>query len=112
MPQQDDKASQLDETQIILRMIFIADHQTPEVVQPSEESFDFPTALEAAECSAILCDSLRFTALAMRRNHVCAKLMEQLLIERIAIVGLVSHQALRNISNESLLQGLTDQLHF
>lgn len=112
MPEQDDQASQVDEAQIILRMIFIANHQTPEVVQPSEEPFDFPTALEAAQCSTILCDSLRFTTLAMWRNHVCAKLIEQFLIERIAIVGLVSHQALRNISDESLLQRLTDQFHF
>src|SRR5215471_2246051 len=112
MPEQDHETGQLDEAKIVFGMILIADHQTPEIVQPSEEPFNFPTALEAAQRSTVLCHSFRFAALTMWRNHVCVELIEQFLIERITIVGLVSHQALRNIRYESLLQRLADQFHF
>jgi hypothetical protein len=48
----------LDKPEIILSVIFIANHQAAKVVQPGEESFDFPTALEAAQRPTILSDAL------------------------------------------------------
>src|SRR5215831_576760 len=112
MPEKNHKAGKLDKSEIILSVVFVADHQPAKVVQPGEESFNFPTTLEAAQRTTILSDSIRPATRAVWSNHLGTELLQHLLIQRVTVVGLVANQALRNISNQSLLQRLSDQFYF
>src|SRR5580700_2208106 len=112
MPEQDHNAGELDEPQIVFRMVLVPHHQTAEVVKPSEESLNFPAPLESAQCSAILCLVLWPAVLLVRCNHLGTKLVEHLRIQPIAVVTLVADQAFRHVGHESLLHRLGHQLHF
>src|ERR1051326_5304726 len=97
---------------VILGVIFIANNQTAEVVQPGEQPFDFPAALEPTQHTTVLSDRISPTALAVWSDHLRAELIEHLFIKRVAVVGLISYQPLRHICNEALLQRLVNQLYF
>src|SRR5262245_57805687 len=112
MPEKDGNAGELDEAQIILRMIFIANDQAAKVVQPGEKPFNLPTALEAAQSTTVLSDSIRPTALTVWGDHLGAELMEYFFIKRVTVVGLISNQPLWHIRNKPLLQRLVNQLYF
>ena len=43
MPQQDDKAAELEHAEEIGFVIFPAANQSAEIVEPGKEAFDFPT---------------------------------------------------------------------
>jgi len=44
MSEQDDRASKLEEGEVVCSMVFPAAHQSSEVMQPDKESFDLPAA--------------------------------------------------------------------
>src|SRR5690348_10645318 len=112
MPQKDHNAGKLNKSEIILGVIFIANNQTAKVVQPSEESFHFPTTLKAAQGASVLSDAIGPAALTVWSNHLSAELLEHFTVQAVAIVSLISNESLRNISDESLLQCLSDQFYF
>jgi hypothetical protein len=84
MPEKDYYAGELDQAHIVFDVIFISDHQSTEIVEPSEQALDFPPALETAQGATVLSLALGATALAMRRNHFSTEAAEHFLIERIA----------------------------
>jgi hypothetical protein len=45
LSEQDEDAAEVNEAQIVERMMLIAYHQSAKVPQPGEEPFDLPTAL-------------------------------------------------------------------
>ena len=72
-------------------MVLVPDDNTPEVLKPSEEAFDFPSAPIRPELASIL--SFRFLAtFPMRRYHLDIAFVKQSLVKFIAVVGLVSYQ--------------------
>src|SRR5215472_3263227 len=104
MPQQDHNAGELNKTEVVLGVIFIADHQAAEVVEPGEQSFHFPPALEAAQGTSVLSDALGPAALAVWSNHLGAELLQNFMVQRITVVSLIANKPLRDIRNKSLLQ--------
>ena len=66
MSEQDDEAGKLEEAEVIVGMMFIANYQAAEVVEPGKQALYFPAALEAAQCAAILSLPVAPTALAVR----------------------------------------------
>ena len=54
MPQEDNETAELEHSEKIALVIFPAADQSAEIVEPSEEAFDFPTAAVAAQFAAIL----------------------------------------------------------
>src|SRR3974390_3519809 len=112
MPQQDHNASELNKAQVVLGVVFIADNQAAEVVQPSEESFYLPTTLEAAQRTSVLSNAIGPAAFAVWSNHLSTKLLQNFTIQRITIVSLISNESLGDISHESLLKGLSHQFDF
>src|SRR5215471_2023186 len=112
MTQKDHNAGELDKPEIVLGVILIANHQAAEVVQPSEESFHFPTTLEAAQRTSVLSNSIGLATFAVWSDHLSAELLQNFTIQPVAVVGLVSNESLRDISDESLLQRLGDQFYF
>ena len=88
-------------------MIFISSHQTTEVVQPCEQSFDFPAMAIPAQLSTILSHFPDAITL-MRGDHVDI-LYPKLRIQAIAVVGTIADQSLGFGSDKALLKGSFDK---
>ena len=109
MAQEDNHGAELDQSLEVLRVIFIAHHQTSKVEQPSEESFNFPAAAVSPQASTILGAT---AALPIRGDHFCAVLMHELLIQSVAVVGFISDQLQRHIGHDPGVQRGRHQLYF
>ncbi len=92
-------------------MVFITNNQTPEVLQPGKKSFDFPPAPISPEFSSIL-GACSFSIPSMWRNHFNATFLLKLLVEFIAVVGLVANKFIRSIARKTAVYRLPDQFHF
>ena len=92
MPQENDDCGQMQEPLIILRVIFVAHHQPPEVEQPDKEPFDLPSSSLAAQRPAIL--GGRVPIGLVGRNHLRAVVPHQRLVQPVAVVGFVPNQPL------------------
>src|SRR5215831_617042 len=112
MPQKDDYTGELHQPQIILSMELIPHYQPAEVVKPSEQTFHFPTPLEATQLPAILGLVLRPTVLFVGRNDLGTELIEHLLVQPVAVVGLVANQTLGHIGHKTSFHRRRHQLHF
>src|SRR4029077_6491147 len=103
MPEKDDYAGELDQSEIILSMVLVPHNQPAEVVKPSEQTFHFPAPLETPQRSTVLGLVLRPAVSFVGRNHLGTELREHLLVESVAVVGLVSNQTFGHISHKALL---------
>ena len=75
----------MNHAQKILSMILIANWQTPKIMQPGKESFNFPAALVAPEFASIL--SLWLLPVNfVRRYHLKVLMILESLIKRVAII--------------------------
>lgn len=87
-------------------MVFIADCDSTKVVEPSEQPLDFPTPAVPAQRPKIL-------GLAsippVGSDHLDAILGQQVLVQRVAVVGLVANQPLRIAREKSTLKSVFDK---
>ena len=93
LPEQDNEASELNESEEVLGVVFPTDEETALPLDPGEEALDEPAPRVTAEPSSILRERLSAIG-AMRCNHLDA-LSSQLLVQRVAVVGAVTDQILR-----------------
>jgi hypothetical protein len=100
----------MKETLKVFRMIFIAHHQPTEVEQLGEEPLNFPTAHIAPQAATVLGGNPPIGFVGY--DHFRAELLHHRFIEPIAVISLVSYQALGHFGHESFFQGFFDQLHF
>src|ERR1051326_3663304 len=101
MSEQDNCAAKLEESQIVLCMVFPAHHQASEVIKPGKKSLDFP-ALSVASHPAPIIPRAVFTSLAMRTDQENPGLKEQLLAQAIAVVGSVGNQPQGQFGHKAL----------
>jgi hypothetical protein len=87
MPEEDAGAGELEHTKEVLDVILPAGDESPRVVEPGEEAFDFPAPLRATERPPILGGP---SAAAIRRDHGDAVATLQELIEGVAVVATVA----------------------
>jgi len=92
-------------------MIFISNNQTPEVLKPGKEPFDFPATLIASEFAAIL-SAWSLPALAMWRNHFNATFFAKLLIKFVAIVSFITYNFIWSVLGKTFIYRCLNQLHF
>ncbi len=92
-------------------MVFVSNHQSPEVLKPGKQALNFPTAPITPELSAILARGF-FAPFAMWRNHFNATLFEKLLIKAIAIIGFIANKLVRSIAGKTAVDGCLDKLYF
>jgi len=111
MPQEDDEAAELEHAEEIGLVIFPASDQSAEIMEPSEEAFDFPAAAVAAQFTAVLC-VLVAAVVFVWRDELDAVFLPQALIERIAIVGAVADHPFWFGAREALLDGGFDEFRF
>jgi hypothetical protein len=100
MPQEDDCASELNHPEEIVWIVFPASDDATIVMKPSEQSFDFPTAMITPQHAGVLRDRLA-TVPTVRGDQFHTELFAHSLIQWIAVVGLVSDQSLRRFPKES-----------
>ena len=91
-------------------MIFVAHHNSPEVMQPCKQTFDFPASFVSAKFSAVLRSSLLPIGF-MRRNQFNIE-FRQLSIERVRIIRLIANHLLGSLVGEPLANSLPDKSDF
>lgn len=106
MSEQDHGKRKLNHRKEVLCMVLIADCNTAKVVEPGEQPLDFPTAAVAAQGSKILGLS---PIPPIRGDHLNVKLGQQVLVQSVAVVGLVSDQPLRRALGKSTLKSVFDK---
>jgi hypothetical protein len=85
--------------EIVLSDTVIADQHSAMVLQPGIQALDLPTTLISPQLAPILGSGL-YPVRSVRSDHLNA-LCPQQLIQRIAVVGPISDQPLRNFQNKS-----------
>ena len=93
-----------------MKVVFISNHESAEVLKPSKESFDFPPAPVSSQGPSILGFG-PFPVVFMRSDHVDSPGLE-FIVQWVAIVGLVPNDPLGKLDQETALPGLVDQGHF
>jgi len=91
-------------------MIFVANNQASEVLEPGKQPFDLPSARIAAKLPTVL-GALFAPLSSMRGNHFNATIIQKPLIKSIAIIGLIAHNAIRSIGREAAVDGRLNQLY-
>ena len=92
-------------------MIFVADDQTSEVVQPREKPFDFPTALVSPQRPAVLRRGPAAIPL-MWGHQFDAALVEQPFVQRVAVIRFVADKVVGKSRRPRLIERFLDQRHF
>lgn len=91
MPQEDAEATETEEAEEVVWMSFPPADESSEVVEPGEEPFDLPTTLVATQGPTVLSPHLPIASI--RRDHHDSPSFQQVLVERVGVVGLVAdHQ--------------------
>jgi len=92
-------------------MVFVADNQSPVILKPSEQTLHFPSAPISSEFPAVL--GMRFfPSFAMWRNHFNTTIFKELIIQFIAVVGLITNQLIRGILCKATVDGILYKLYF
>jgi len=106
MSQEDQRTAELDHAEEVGSIAFPAACESAEVLQPSEETFDLPASHVAAKGSAVL----SFPSFAaVGSDHFDAVQLAEPRVQRVAIVGFVADQSLRDGGDMSLRECVFDQ---
>src|ERR1700730_2660866 len=111
MPQEDDEAAELEHAEEVGLVILPTGDQSAEIVEPSEEALDFPTAAVAAQFAAVL-GALAATIVFVWRDQPDVMILPEALVQRITVVGTVADHSFWFGSRETLRDGGFDELRF
>jgi hypothetical protein len=78
---------------------FISNDQTPEVLQPGKQSFDFPPAPVSFQPTSILS---RIPSVSSMWGNDFNAVESQFCVEAVGVVGIVTDQVLRGVWNNHL----------
>ncbi len=92
-------------------MVFIANDKASEVLQPCEEAFNLPAPFVSAQRPAVL-GGAAASVRPMRGDQLHAMFVEEVLVQGITVVGLVSDQAIGKIFGPRSIEGFFDQSYF
>src|ERR1700674_4535528 len=111
MPQEDNGASELNHPEEILWVVFPANDRATKIMQPSKQSFDFPTAAVATQSATILSrgpDAHKF----VRRDELPTVACQKAVVQRIAVVSAATDHSLVGYPDESLARRGFDEFFF
>ena len=106
MPQEDQRASELNHAEEVGGVAFPAAGESAEVLQPREEPFDFPAPQVSAQRSSVLGSP---SLAPVGRDHFDAVMAAKLLVQRVAVISLIADQPLRQSCSMSLCERVFDQ---
>ena len=92
-------------------MVLISNNNSPEVLKPSKQAFDFPSTPITPELSAIL-GRRPFTSSAVRRDHLNAAFLQKLLIKAVTVIGFIANKLVRSISGKTTVDSCLNKLYF
>src|SRR5262245_5898458 len=104
MPEKDDSASELNHPEEILWIVFPANDDATEIMKPSEQALDFPTAAVTTQAAAVL----RLGGHAhkfVRGDELHAVAFLDPLVQRVAVVSAVADHPPGSLSQEALFEG-------
>jgi len=105
--EQDENTTKLNKTQVVERITLRAHDEPTKVAQPSEQSFDLPSAFVAPQRSAVL-GLGTFPVAPMWGNHLDAQL-SQLEVQRVSIVGAITNQTSGEVRDEARVESGSDE---
>ncbi len=110
MAEEDENATELHKTEVILRVSLPARDEATKVLKPGEQPFDLPAPTIAAHGSAVLgnVDAVR----PVRGNQLDVALLGQSRIQGITVVGGVADQPLRGSLRYGGVERLLDERDF
>ena len=111
MPQEDYSARKLNHPEEILWVVLPASDDATIIMEPSKQTFDFPATTVAAQGAAVLGDRSAPVP-AVRRDQFHMEMFAHALIQRIAVVGFIADQSLRDFAEEAALERGFDERGF
>jgi hypothetical protein len=111
MPQEDNEAAELEHGEEIGVVIFPTADESAEVVKPSEEPLDLPSTAVAAQFTTVL-GALPAAIVFVRCDEPDAMVLQEALVQRIAVVGAVTDHSFWFGLREPLLDGGLNELGF
>jgi hypothetical protein len=106
MTKQNNNTGKVEKRFEIVAMVFVPHHQSTVILQPGEQSFNFPPPLVAPQRPSVL---RLAPLLAVWRDHFDSSLFKPL-IKRVRVVGFVADQALWVFVEEARVERLLNQL--
>ena len=110
MPQQDAETSQVHKALKVLGVSFVSRDDSSKVLEPCEQTFDFPATNVTAKRTAIL--ALHLSIRPMRRDQFNMSFLPQSLIQSIAFVCLVADQSIGGHTEESRVDRFFNERDF
>ena len=92
-------------------MVFVSHNNSPEVLKPSKQAFDFPSTPITPELSAILGRRL-FASSAVWRDHLNAAFLQKLLIKAVTVIGFIANKLVRCIPGKTTVDSCLNKLYF
>jgi hypothetical protein len=83
-------------------MVFVPNHQPPKILEPREETFNFPSPRVPAKLPSVL-GSILSPVPSVWCNQFDAALLKEQPIKSITVVGLVSNDPVRSVLGESVV---------
>src|ERR1700751_942938 len=111
MPQEDYGTCKLNHPEEILWVVLPASDNATIIMEPSKQTLDFPATTVPAQCAAVLGDGSAPVP-AVRRNQLHLEMFAYALIQRIAVVGFIADQSLRDFAEEAALECGLDERGF
>jgi hypothetical protein len=111
MPEEDDGTSELHHPEEILWVVFPANDYATKVMEPSEQTLDFPTTPVTAQHAAVLGGFPAARGI-MRRDQLHTEALANPCVQGIAVVSAVADQSGGSFGNEPLLERAFDKLGF
>ena len=87
MPQKNQRRRELEHTEKVLRVTFISNDQTPEVLQPRKQPFDFPPSLVSLHPASILS---RVRSISTMWSNEFNAVGSQFRVEAVGVIGIVT----------------------
>src|SRR5208282_2146470 len=108
MPQEDHRAGELNHPEVVCWVVLPANDDASIVMEPSEQTFDFPAAAVAPQHAAVLGGSACPGGV-VRSDQLHTELLPDLRVQGIAVVGPVADQAFGSAGEESPGEGNGDE---
>ncbi len=92
-------------------MIFVSSHEATEVLQPGEQTFDFPTFSVTTKQSTVLCWRTSAVDL-VRGDYFHTEFYCRFLVQLVRVVRLATDHFMRQIIQDARVKYFFDQRHF
>ena len=92
-------------------MVFISNNNSPKILQPGKQAFDFPSTPITPKLSAILGRRL-FAPSSVRRDHLNTALSQKLMIKFVAIICFIANKLVRCIPGKTTVDSSLNKPYF